>query len=154
MKRWTPLVILVAALPILFQCAGTSEATPEQNEAAQAFAIPEGTGVVYVFRPGRALGAALQIQIQINGIDAGGTGPGTYFRWELKPGRYTFASRTSESSVAVQVDLEAGQMVFIEQNPRIGIESGRVTLKVVDEAAGKRAVRSSKLLVSAYVPED
>lgn len=150
----TPLLALSLCLPLLAQCAATSTATSEENATALGFEVPEGKGVVYLFRPGRAVGAGVQIPVKVNGVDAGGTGPGTYFRWELLPGTYTFWSQTSEASATVRVDLAEGQTVFVEQNPRIGLDSGRVTMKVVSEAAGKRAVQSSKLLVSAYLPEE
>ena len=86
-------------------------------------------------------------------LDAGGTGPGTFFRWDLKPGTYTFASSTGESSAVVQLEVKAGQLYFIRQDARMGIESGRVTIKEVDEKQGKSEVGSCKLLVSAYVPD-
>jgi uncharacterized protein DUF2846 len=73
-----------------FGCASTSKAPPEKSDAAKSFDKNSDLGVVYVYRPGRAVGAAVQTQIKINGQDAGGTGPGTFFRWELPPGNYKF----------------------------------------------------------------
>lgn len=105
---------------------------------------------MYLYRPGRAVGAAASSQIKINGIDAGGIGPGTFFRWELTPGTYAFSAFTTESSAVVEVDVIAGEHYFIRQDERLGISSGRVTIVVQDEATGKAGVENCKLLVSAY----
>ena len=92
--------------------------------------------------------------VKVNSLEAGGTGPGTFFRWELKPGTYTFSASTGESSKTVQLQVEAGKLYFIEQNIKIGLSEGRVQLKEVDEETGKKGVKGKKMLVSAYVPEE
>ena len=58
------------------------------------------------YRTGRAVGAAGQLKVLVNSKDAGGTGPGTFFRWDLLPGTYTFASSTGESSAVVQLEVK------------------------------------------------
>lgn len=147
-------VLIVLSLPLLYQCASTSKASEEKSEAAKTFTAPEGRGVVYLYRTGRLYLSALQYQVKINGIDAGGSGPGTFFRWELKPGTYTISSFTNESSAVAEVAVEAGKLYFFEQGVKIGLtQGGRVQIKQMDEATGKKAVEGSKMLVSAYVPE-
>ena len=89
----------------------------------------------------------------VNNKDAGGTGPGTFFRWDLKPGSYTFASSTAESSAVVNVNVKAGEIYFLRQDARLGVGNGRVTLVEVSDKKGKQEVKGCKLLVSAYVPE-
>ena len=99
------------------------------------------------------MGAAGQLSVKVNSMAAGGTGPGTFFRWDLKPGNYTFLSSTGESSAVVQLDVKAGQVYFIRQDARLGIDSGRVSMKEVDSKQGEKEVNSCKLLVSSYVPD-
>ena len=154
MQRARLLFILsTLALSWLAGCATVSKAPVEEAEAAKEFLPVEGKGVVYLYRPGRAIGAASATQVKVNGIDAGGTGPGSFFRWELKPGRYTFLSSTGESSATVALDVEAGEVYFVEQVARIGLNEGRVTMKKVDAGQGKAAVKNLKMAVSAYVPD-
>jgi uncharacterized protein DUF2846 len=131
-------------------CASTSKATVDKSDAAKSFSKSSELGVVYVYRPGRAVGAATQTQIKINGQDAGGTGPGTFFRWELPAGNYKFSCFSVESSAVVDVDVKAGEHYFLRQDERLGINGGRVTLKKVDEKTGMEAVKKYKLLVSTY----
>ena len=150
--RNSALVTLIA-VTLLGGCAGTSKAPEEESAAAKDFRSVEGRGVVYLYRLGRAVGAAMAINVKINGMDAGGFGPGTFCRWELKPGKYTLHASTPESAATVSIDLKEGDVVFVEQNLRIGFTTGRVTMKRVDPATGKAGVRSKKLIVSAYVPD-
>ena len=147
------LSLLLLTLPALYQCATVSKAPSGESNAAKSFDAPDDRGVVFLYRLGRAVGAASATQIKVNGLDAGGTGPGTFFRWELKPGKYTFLASTGESSATVALDVEAGKIYFVEQNVRIGLNEGRVTMKIQGEQAGKNAVQGSTLVVSAYVPE-
>ena len=69
-------------------------------------------------------------------MDAGGTGPGTFFRWELKPDRYSFAAFSQESSAVIQLDVKANQHYFIRQDERLGLNGNRPTLTEINEDSG------------------
>jgi len=154
MNRKLFLVLLVVLVLLgLAGCAKTSKAPTESSDAAKGFEAVDDKGVVYLYRRGRAVGAAAATQIKVNGLDAGGTGPGTFFRWVLKPGTYVFSASTSESSAAVELEVAAGQLYFVEQNQRIGVSSGRVQMDIRDESKGMAAVQGLKLLVSTYIPD-
>ena len=152
-KRFLRLLPILIMSLILGSCASTSKAPESKNNEAKLFNAPADKGTVYLYRAGRAVGAAGQLLVKINSIDAGGTGPGTFFNWNLKPGIYTFSSSTAESSAIVQVEVKAGQVYFIRQDARMGINNGRVTIKEVDFNKGKNEVTKCKLLVSSYIPE-
>ena len=141
---------VILLILLLTDCASTSKSSAEKDQSAKEFAPLADKGTVYLYRAGRAVGAAMQTQIKINGKDAGGTGPGTFFRWELDPGTYVFSCTTSESSAAVEVDVKANELYFLRQDNRVGLVDGRVTLKEVDNPTGKQAVKNCKLLVSTY----
>ena len=153
MKKICLVVAALAALPLFAHCAQASKASSEDSAAAKEFQAPADRGVVYLYRTGRMMGAAVAIEVKVNGQAAGGTSPGSFFRWQLKPGPHTFYSSTGESSATVQVNVEAGKLYFIEQNARIGLDSGRVTMSQRDVEGGKKRVKGMKLLVSAYVPD-
>ena len=138
---------------VLSSCASTSKAPESSSAEAKTFSAPSDKGTVYLYRTGRAVGAAGQLMVKVNSMEAGGTGPGTFFKWDLKPGNYTFASSTGESSAVVQIDVKAGQVYFIRQDARMGIDNGRVTMKEVDAKKGQSEVQGCKLLVSSYVPD-
>ena len=151
MKRLVLLLPLVLmGLLYLSSCASTTKATEDRSAEAKKFEKHPEKGVVYLYRPGRAVGAAASTQIRINGVDAGGTGPGTFFRWELDPGTYAFSAFTTESSRVVELEVKANEHYFIRQDERLGLNSGRVTMVIQDEATGMAGVKNCKLLVSAY----
>ena len=64
-----------------------------------------------------------------------------------------FLSATDESSAVVQLDVKVGQVYYLRQDARIGINGGRVTMVEVESNKGKKEVESCKLLVSSYIPE-
>ena len=72
----------------------------ESSDTAKSFETVDDKGVVYLYRRGRAVGAA----------------------------------------VATQIEIEPGQLYFVEQNQRIGLSSGRVQIDIRDEATGMAAV--------------
>lgn len=146
-------IMLLAAALLVAACANVSKAPAESSEAAKSYQAPADRGSVYLYRTGRAVGAAGQLSVKVNGMDAGGTGPGSFFKWDLKPGTYTFLSSTAESSATVQLEVKAGEVYFIRQDARLGLGSGRVTMNEVDAKKGMDEVKSCKLLVSSYIPE-
>ena len=152
-NRFFKLIPILTIALILGSCASTSKAPESLSNEAKSFSTPADKGTVYLYRTGRAVGAAGQLMVKINSLDAGGTGPGTFFKWDLNPGNYTFSSSTGESSAVVQVEVKAGQVYFIRQDARLGIDKGRVTMKEVDSKKGQSEVQNCKLLVSSYIPE-
>ena len=153
LKRFFWFIPLVALVYFASGCASTSKAPESKSNEAKSFNAPADKGTVFLYRTGRAVGAAGQLSVKVNSKDAGGTGPGTFFRWDLKPGTYTFASSTGESSAVIQLDVKAGQVYYIRQDARLGVAGGRVTMKEVSPGKGQSEVKDLKLLVSSYVPE-
>ena len=134
---------------LLFAVLGITQISLAQSESFEK--NPE-KGIVYLYRPGRAVGALVKTQIRVNGQEAGGTSNNSYFKWELEPGRYTFSCYTKGSSPVVELQVEANEHYFIRQDERVGLtEGGRVTLKVENEKKGKKAVSNCKQkLISTY----
>ena len=143
---------IILASTFMWSCASTSKASSEKDAAAKEFTVPGDKGVVYLYRVGRAVGAAGTTAVQVNGRDAGAMGPGTFYRWELPADTYVFSSKTSESSATVELDVENGKQYFISLNVRLGLNDNRITMKTKDEKTGKQAVSGYKLLVSTYRP--
>ena len=152
-KKLLWLIPIIALSYFATSCASTSKAPENKSNEAKTFEASNDKGTVYLYRTGRAVGAAGQLSVKVNSTDAGGTGPGTFFKWDLKPGTYTFASSTGESSAVVQLEVKAGQVYYLRQDARMGVASGRVTIKEVDSNKGQNEVKNCKLLVSSYVPD-
>lgn len=143
-------IILLAFL--LANCAGVSKASEENSAAAKTFEPVSDKGVVFLYRPGKFVASAVQTPIKVNGQDAGGTGPGTFFRWELPPGTYTFLASTQGTSRVVELNVTAGKVYYIEQDEKIGVQDTRVTMKEVDARKAQGVIKRGNLLVSAWKP--
>ncbi len=146
-------IISVGLILSFISCASTSKAPESKSNEAKDYSAPADRGTVFLYRTGRAVGAAGQLMVKINSMDAGGTGPGTFFRWDLEPGPYSFMSSTGESSAVVQLDVKGGEVYYLRQDARMGLETGRVTMKEVDANKGEKEVAKCKLLISSYVPQ-
>ena len=53
----------------------------------------------------------------------------------------------------MELNVKAGELYFIRQDARIGIDKGRVSMKEVSDNKGKKEIQGCRLLVSAYVPD-
>ena len=146
-------ILFLISSSLIVGCASVSKAPTEKSDAAKSFEAATDKGTVYLYRTGRAVGAAGQLSVKINNDVAGGTGPGSFFKWDFKPGTYTFSSSTGESSAVIELDVKAGEVYFIRQDARMGVANGRVTMKIVDDKKGQQEVEGCKLLVSSYIPE-
>ena len=146
-------ILFLLSSSLIVGCASVSKAPTEKSDEAKSFEAPSDRGTVYLYRTGRAVGAAGQLSVKVNNDSAGGTGPGSFFKWDLKPETYTFLSSTGESSAVVQLDVKAGQVYYLRQDARMGVSSGRVTIKEVDSKQGQKEVKNCKLLVSSYIPD-
>lgn len=153
MKKILQYSLMAFVVLFISSCASTSKAPESKSAEAKEFTAPAENGRVYLYRTGRAVGASGQLAVSVNATAAGGTGPGTFFKWDLKPGTYTFSSSTGEASAVVQIEVKKGEVYFIRQDARLGIDKGRVSMKEVDAKKGMNEVKACKLLVSSYLPE-
>jgi len=150
-RRGLLLLFTICSL-LLTDCASTSKSSTENDAAAKTFATSETKGIVYLYRPGAGFSSAIQTPIKINGADAGGTGPGTYFKWELEPGKYTVSCASTGSSAVVELDVQPGKLYFVKQDYKFDVILGsKVTMQQTSEATGKKAVKKNKLIISTYI---
>ena len=143
--------MLLLAVLASWGCATTSKAPAVRDQEAKNFHIkPESGGVIYLYRPKKVYASAVQFPVRINDKVAGGTGPGTFFRWELPKGTYRVFSQTSESSAVIEIEVKAQETYFIRQSIRPGVGDVRVRFEEVSVAKGQEEVSRCKLLQSAY----
>ena len=54
---------------IATSCTSTSKAPENKSNEAKTFKAPDDKGTVYLYRTGRAMGAAGQLMVQVKSID-------------------------------------------------------------------------------------
>ena len=140
--------LLVWAVPgaalWLSGCAFVHKASEAEDAQAKAFTTRPGKGALYIYRS-ELLGAALGLEVVVNGVSVGDTSGQSFFRLDLNPGQYTIESR-GDNTASLTVTVQAGRATYVWQEFKVGIVRGRTELHLVDEGTGRAGVQKSGLL--------
>ena len=66
LKRLLNLLPFLILFIIAYACASTSKAPESNSNEAKSFVAPDSKGSVFLYRTGRALGAAGQLMVKVN----------------------------------------------------------------------------------------
>ena len=125
-------------------CAFVHKASEAEDAQAKAFTTCPGKGALYIYRS-ELLGAALGLEVVVNGVSVGDTSGQSFFRLDLNPGQYTIESR-GDNTASLTVTVQAGRATYVWQEFKVGIVRGRTELHLVDEGTGRAGVQKSGLL--------
>jgi len=106
--------------------------------------IPEGVGIVYIYRPASPIGAGVSYEVRADGTPIVTLLSGEYFVYQAKPGEVEFSART-ESTSAITADIKAGQTYYLRCTLSVGITVGRPQLVLVSSEVGENEVAACKL---------
>ena len=129
---------------LLAGCAAPLPLTPADVQARKMEAPPSGMGVIYLVRQDPdhnwvpatiSLGDKLMIT----------TYPGTYYRWEVPPGRHQITGAFADIGT-ITVDVQAGQTYYVQQWTRPWISYAMSHFQPVSEAHA-RAIISRAIMV-------
>jgi hypothetical protein len=92
---------------LAFSCATGKPMTPDEQQVAQTFALPNNPSVtrVYIVRPPGFVGSAVLTQVLVDGRMAGAVGPGNYFVLDLPTGEHVFALVAVANQQASRLNL-------------------------------------------------
>jgi len=78
--------------------------------------IPEGKALVYFYRPGSMVGAAVHYALNANDIKVSESHlrNGTYLVYFADPARYTFWAQVTNTRRSVDLDVEAGKTYYVK----------------------------------------
>ncbi len=104
-------VLLLLALAAC-QSSTVAMAPPGQDAAGKQFnPPPPGTAAVYFFNPSTA---SPVLNVSVDGLYIGQLGTQTWMRTEINAGHHVLRCRGADSANAIWVNLEPGQMRFID----------------------------------------
>jgi hypothetical protein len=135
------LVVLVSA------CA--SLPSPEKMRAAvENYELPqlpqEGKAIVYVVRPS-GLGGLIRFNVFVDNQEAasemGYTRSSQYIYFNLEPGDHQILSK-AENWAETNINVAAGDIIFIQQEPTMGILMARNSLFKLQDYEGKYHVKT------------
>lgn len=124
-------------------CASVNMGSPQQDAAAKTFKAPADKAAIYIYR-NETMGAAIKMDVAIDGQPLGQTAAKTYLYKEVTPGKHTIESK-AESTDKLELDAKPGMLYFIWQEVKMGVMSARSKLSLVSEAEGKKGVNETKL---------
>ena len=137
-------LIWIAALSIsLVGCASVNMGDAKQDAALKTFTTSKDKTGVYIYR-NESMGAAIKMNVELDGKTIGQTAAKTYLYKEVTPGKHTFTSK-AENDSSIEVDAKPGTMLYIWQEVKMGFIGARSKLQLVDQAQGQKGVQETQL---------
>lgn len=114
---------------------------PSQDDTLKTFQIAPDKSAIYVYR-NESMGAAVKMDVAIDGQAIGQTAAKTYLFKEVTPGKHTITSEAENTATL------AGKPTFVWQEVKTGVLSARSKLNLVDAEQGKAGVKESDLAIA------
>jgi Protein of unknown function (DUF2846) len=140
MKKFVAVAVLAFTL---VGCASVNMGDAKQDAALKTFTIDKDKSGVYIYRK-ESMGAAITMDVELDGKSVGKTAAKTYLYKEVIPGKHTFTSK-AENDSSIEVDAKPGALLYIWQEVKMGILGARSKLQLVDQAEGQKGVQETKL---------
>ena len=153
MKNWAAkigILVCVFFVVVLFGCA-TLPRPDEMRAAVATYQLPklpeDGKAIVYVVRPS-SLGKVIRFNVFIDNqepeSEVGYTRGGQYIYFNLTPGDHQILSK-AENWAEANVSAKAGDILFIQQEPSMGIIMARNSIIKIQDYEGKYHVKNLEL---------
>jgi len=126
-------------------CATVPMGDAKQDAALKTFQIAPNRAGIYVYR-NESMGAAIRMDVIIDGVNIGETAAKTYLYKEVAPGRHVVTSK-SENTDTVEVDVKPGTLAYLWQEVKMGLLYAGTKLHIVSEQEGRKGVLETKLAV-------
>ena len=139
------IALFIAALALV-GCAQVPRGAQADDVKAKQFTPQADTASLYIYRP-EFFGAALTMNVKVNGQFIGHTGPQSYFHLNVAPGMYKIESATDHSA-SLNIEVAAGKNYFVWQEVKMSVLLTNSKLTQTDEDTGRKGVMGSKLIAS------
>ncbi len=144
-------IFLALATAALFAGCATLPPPEKMKAEVATFQLPKlpppDTAIVYVVRPS-SLGGLVRFNVFLDDEQAasemGFTRGSQYIHFNVAPGKRRLYSK-AETAAEIEIDAKAGDILFIQQEPSIGIIMARNNLMKLEELPGKYHVKTLTL---------
>jgi hypothetical protein len=146
-RRVFSYVLMAATIGAFTGCATVP--TPEAMKAETVnFQLPKlpapGKAMVYVVRPS-SLGGLIRFNVFVGDQEAqsemGYTRSSQYIYFQVNPGDHKIYSK-AENWAEAQISAKAGDIIYIQQEPSMGVIMARNSIAKVEEFQGKYYVKT------------
>ena len=145
-RRTVATALLVATLVAMTGCASlpSTEVMKAETATYQLPKTPEaGKAIVYVVRPA-GVGGLIRFNVFVDDQEAqsevGYTRASQYIYFNLLPGEHKIYSK-AENWAEIQVNAAAGDIIYIQQEPSMGIIMARNSIFKLEDYQGKYHVK-------------
>lgn len=124
-------------------CASVPMGDAKQDAALKTFTVPADKAGLYIYR-NESMGAAIKMDVEVDGKAIGQTAANTYLYKEVAPGKHLVTSK-AENTDSIEIEAKPGTLNYVWQEVKMGLMYARTKLNLVDEAEGKKGVLETKL---------
>ncbi|HET7836702.1 MAG TPA: DUF2846 domain-containing protein [Variovorax sp.] len=143
-------VFLATAFAVLAGCASLPSPEVMKSETA-SFQLPKlpesGKAIVYVVRPS-GMGGLVRFNVFVDDQEAasemGYTRSSQYIYFNVKPGTHKIYSK-AENWADTEISAKDGDIIYIQQEPSMGVIMARNSVSKIDEVQGKYQVKQLQL---------
>jgi hypothetical protein len=134
-------ILMPGLVAMLAACAPGASVTTASDAAAGSFAPKAGAGTIYVIRGLDAVVLA-GAPVHLDGQPVGSLRRYDYVRLDVAPGQHRITCGTD--GVQHIVDVQPGQMAFVEVLLHVGLMAPRCALRALDELNGRARVTEGR----------
>jgi hypothetical protein len=136
-------VIALAGLAGLSGCASVPMAAAD-SARFKLLAAPPDASVVYLYR-NESFGAAVKMDVSLDGRPYGQTVAKSYMVWQVAPGSHRIVSQ-AENNVELTFETSPGRRYFVWQEVKMGLLYARGQLHQVPDGQGQAGVNECELI--------
>jgi hypothetical protein len=118
--------------------AASIESAQAENQSAEEMAT------VYIYRPGKLVGKALEPSVFCDGVELARMDNGRFLMLRLKPGRHTV--HMTDKKKGYEVDMGRGQQYYFRVGIELGMWKGQGKILLEDNEKGAADVKKLKPL--------
>jgi len=141
-------LIFVSSSIFLQGCVTKLPTHAEMKQQLKDYNLPkvaeQGKAIVYVVRPS-GLGGLIRFNVFLDdkepASEMGYTRSSQYIYFNVSPGPHTIKSK-AENWAEIEVEAAEGDVIFLQQNPEMGIVMARNSLFQVQQIEGKYHVKN------------
>lgn len=130
----------------LVGCASVPMGDSQKDQQLKAFSTKPDTAGIYIYR-NESMGAAVKMDVTVDGNYVGKTAARTYLYKEVPPGKHVISS-SAENTDSIEITTAPGKLYYIWQEVKMGLLYARTKLHLVSEEEGRKGVRESALAES------
>ena len=137
------IAIFAATLMLATGCASVPMADTSADTTAKTFKVAPNKSGIYIYR-NESMGAAVSMDLFINGKPLGQTAAKTYAYVEVDPGKHKILSK-AENEELLELDTLAGKLYYVWQEVKMGMWQAGSALQLMDQLKGRDEIMECKL---------